>query len=193
MGSERRRTGPHALSPRPPLRRRRRPGERGGACREREEEAPGFEARPGFHVVGHRLALDPSASALQALASHCGAARVAYNWAVRHVLASWSQRAAEETYGVPEAERVAWRSWSLPSLRKAFNEAKHNDPFLREWWAQNSKEAYNTGLANAAAAFDNYVKSRRGERKGAGWADPFQAEAEDSSGVQVHHRHHPPR
>ncbi|MFC8550877.1 hypothetical protein ACFUMI_25285, partial [Streptomyces sp. NPDC057273] len=46
----------------------------------------GFEARPGFHVVGHRLALDPNASALQALASHCGAARVAYNWAVRHVL-----------------------------------------------------------------------------------------------------------
>nr|QIY66925.1 transposase [Streptomyces sp. RPA4-2] len=132
----------------------------------------GFEARPGFHVVGHRLALDPSASALQALASHCGAARVAYNWAVRHVLASWSQRAAEETYGVPEAERVAWRSWSLPSLRKAFNEAKHNDPFLREWWAQNSKEAYNTGLANAAAAFDNYVKSRRGERKGARMGRP---------------------
>ncbi|MFE7806879.1 helix-turn-helix domain-containing protein, partial [Streptomyces sp. NPDC057430] len=102
----------------------------------------GFEARPGFHVVGHRLALDPNASALQALASHCGAARVAYNWAVRHVLASWSQRAAEETYGVPEAERVPWRSWSLPSLRKAFNEAKQTDPFLREWWAENSKEAY---------------------------------------------------
>ncbi|WP_249938582.1 IS607 family element RNA-guided endonuclease TnpB [Streptomyces mirabilis] len=132
----------------------------------------GFEARPGFHVVGHRLALDPNASALQALASHCGAARVAYNWAVRHVLASWSQRAAEETYGVPEAERVAWRSWSLPSLRKAFNEAKHTDPFLREWWAQNSKEAYNTGLANAAAAFDNYAKSRRGERKGARMGRP---------------------
>ncbi|WP_217571463.1 transposase [Streptomyces sp. GbtcB7] len=32
--------------------------------------------------------------------------------------------------------------------------------------AQNSKEAYDTGLANAAAAFDDYAKSRRGERKG---------------------------
>jgi putative transposase len=132
----------------------------------------GFEARPGFRVVGHRLALDPNASALRALASHCGAARVAYNWAVRYVLASWSQRAAEETYGVLEAERVPWRSWSLPSLRKAFNEAKHTDPFLREWWAQNSKEAYNTGLANAAAAFDNYARSRRGERKGARMGRP---------------------
>jgi putative transposase len=132
----------------------------------------GFEARPGFHVVGHRLALDPNASALRALASHCGAARVAYNWAVRYVLAGWSQRAAEETYGVLEAERVPWRSWSLPSLRKAFNEAKHTDPFLREWWAQNSKEAYNTGLANAAAAFDNYARSRRGERKGARMGRP---------------------
>lgn len=57
----------------------------------RKKKRRGFEARPGFHVVGHRLALDPGASALQALASHCGAARVAYNWAVRHVLASWSQ------------------------------------------------------------------------------------------------------
>jgi putative transposase len=80
--------------------------------------------------------------------------------------------AAEESYGVPQAERVPWRSWSLPSLRKAFNEAKHTDSFLREWWAQNSKEAYNTGLANAAAAFDNYAKSRRGERKGARMGRP---------------------
>jgi putative transposase len=122
--------------------------------------------------VGRRLALDPGASVLQALASHCGAARVAHNWAVRHVLASWSQRAAEETYGVPGAERVPWRSWSLPWLRKAFNEAKHTDPFLRQWWAENSKEAYNTGLANAAAAFDNYARSRRGERKGARMGRP---------------------
>ncbi|MEV6109028.1 IS607 family element RNA-guided endonuclease TnpB [Streptomyces sp. NPDC051940] len=60
-----------------------------------------------------------------------------------------------------------WRSWSLLSLRKAFNEAKRTDPRFAAWWGENSKEAYNTGLANASAAFENYAKSKRGKRKGA--------------------------
>jgi len=51
-------------------------------------------------------------------------------------------------------------------LRKAFNEAKHTDPRLRDWWSENSKEAYSTGLANAASAFDNYAKSKQSRRAG---------------------------
>ncbi|MEU6357801.1 hypothetical protein ABZ896_52375, partial [Streptomyces sp. NPDC047072] len=43
---------------------------------------------------------------------------------------------------------------------------KHTDPRFASWWEDNSKEAYSTGLANAAAAFDNYAKSKRGQRKG---------------------------
>ncbi|WP_307865440.1 IS607 family element RNA-guided endonuclease TnpB [Streptomyces montanisoli] len=117
-------------------------------------------------VQAFRFALDPNASQEHALRSHCGAARVAYNWAVGWVTASWWQRRAEETYGIPQKELTEWRSWSLPSLRKAFNEAKHTDPRFTAWWEENSKEAYNTGLANAAAAFDNYAKSKRGQRKG---------------------------
>ncbi|MCX4789093.1 RNA-guided endonuclease TnpB family protein [Streptomyces sp. NBC_01221] len=35
-----------------------------------------------------------------------------------------------------------------------------------DWWEENSKEAYNTGLAGASAAFDNYAKSKSGRRKG---------------------------
>ncbi|MET7764073.1 IS607 family element RNA-guided endonuclease TnpB, partial [Streptomyces sp. NPDC005393] len=101
-----------------------------------------------------------------ALRSHCGAARAAYNWAVGWVEASWWQRRAEESYGVPESELTDWRPWSLPSLRKAFNAAKHTDPRFAAWWEENSKEAYNTGLANAAAAFDNYAKSKNGKRSG---------------------------
>src|SRR5690606_34496523 len=97
--------------------------------------------------------------------SHRGAARAAYNWAVGWVEASWRQRRAEETYGVAEAELTQWRPWSLPALRKAFNEGKHTDPRFADWWEENSKEAYCTGLANAAA-FDNYAKSERGSRKG---------------------------
>jgi putative transposase len=125
-----------------------------------------FRPRPGFVVQAYRYALDPNAAQEAALRSHCGAARAAYNWAVGWVTASWWQRNAEETYGVPEAALTKWRPWSLPSLRKAFNAAKRTDPRFAAWWEDNSKEAYNTGLANAAAAFDNYATSKNGKRRG---------------------------
>ncbi|MFG2108194.1 IS607 family element RNA-guided endonuclease TnpB [Micromonospora chersina] len=125
-----------------------------------------FQPRPGFVVQAYRFALDPNVSQERALRSHCGAARAAYNWAVSWVSASWWQRRAEQSYGVPQEELTQWRSWSLPALRKTFNQVKRTDPRFADWWEENSKEAYNTGLANAAAAFDNYVKSKRGQRKG---------------------------
>lgn len=125
-----------------------------------------FQPQPGFVVQAYRFALDPNAAQEQALRSHCGAARAAYNWAVGWVMASWRQRQAEESYGVPESELTPWRPQSLPSLRREFNEAKKIDRRFAEWWVENSKEAYSTGLANAAAAFDNYAKSRSGKRRG---------------------------
>jgi putative transposase len=125
-----------------------------------------FQVRPGFVVQAFRFALDPNTSQERALRSHCGAARAAYNWAVSWVEASWWQRKAEQSYGIAEAELTQWRQWSLPSLRKEFNQAKRTDPWFSGWWEENSKEAYNTGLANAAAAFDNYAKSKQGKRKG---------------------------
>ncbi|MFD4263522.1 IS607 family element RNA-guided endonuclease TnpB [Streptomyces sp. NPDC058534] len=131
-----------------------------------------FQPQPGFVVRAFRFALDPNASQEHALRSHCSAARAAYNWAVGWVTASWWQRKAEETYGIGEAELTQWRPWSLPALRKAFNEAKHTDPRFAHWWEANSKEAYNTGLANASAAFDNYAKSKNGKRKGARMGAP---------------------
>lgn len=131
-----------------------------------------FQPQPGFVVQAFRFALDPNATQEAALRSHCGAARAAYNWAVGWVTASWWQRRAEETYGIPEESLTKWRPWSLPSLRKAFNEAKHTDPRLSAWWEENSKEAYSTGLANASSAFDNYAKSKNGKRKGARMGAP---------------------
>jgi putative transposase len=116
-------------------------------------------------VQAFRFALDPNAVQEAALRSHCGAARAAYNWAVAWVTASWWQRKAEESYGVPEEQLTGWRPWSLPALRKAFNAVKRTDPRFADWWEDNSKEAYNTGLANAAAAFDNYAKSKQGKRR----------------------------
>ncbi|MFU8854659.1 IS607 family element RNA-guided endonuclease TnpB [Micromonospora sp. SL1-18] len=125
-----------------------------------------FEPRPGFVVQAFRFALDPNATQEQRLRSHCGAARAAFNWAVSWVVASWWQRRAEASYGIGEEGLTPWRSWSLPVLRKVFNEVKKTDPRFAGWWEENSKEAYSTGLANAAAAFDNYATSKRGKRKG---------------------------
>ncbi len=125
-----------------------------------------FQPQPGFVVQAYRFALDPNATQERALRSHCGAARAAYNWAVAWVTASWWQRKAEESYGVPEGQLTEWRSWSAYSMRKEFNRVKRTDPQFADWWDENSKEAYSSGLANAEAAFKSYSKSKRGERKG---------------------------
>src|SRR5215218_3492072 len=118
---------------------------------------------PGWTVAAYRFALDPTPRQQRALLSHCGAARFAYNWAVSWVRAAWDQRQAEASYGVPEQGLTPWRPWSLPALRRQWNQVKHE---VAPWWVENSKEAYNTGLANAAAAFDNYKASRNGIRAG---------------------------
>ncbi|MGG7568961.1 IS607 family element RNA-guided endonuclease TnpB [Streptomyces sirii] len=125
-----------------------------------------FKPQPGFVVQAFKYALDSNATTERKMRSHCGAARASYNWAVTWVEASWWQRRAKESYGIREADLTEWRPWSLPSLRKVFNEAKKTDPRFAEWWEENSKEAYSTGLANAAAAFDNYAKSKQGKRAG---------------------------
>ncbi|MGP3910605.1 IS607 family element RNA-guided endonuclease TnpB [Nonomuraea sp. 10N515B] len=132
----------------------------------RKKRLQRFKARPGYTIAAFQFALDPNAQTERRLWSHTGAARAAYNWAVSYVLAAWWQRKAEESYGMAEPDLTPWRSWSLPSLRKTFNQIKRTDPRFAGWWEENSKEAYNTGFANAAAAFDNYAKSKNGTRKG---------------------------
>jgi putative transposase len=52
---------------------------------------------------------------------------------------------------------------SAYDLRRAWNRAKHQ---VAPWWAENSKEAYSSGLANAATAFKNYGDSWNGKRRG---------------------------
>ncbi|MBL1074518.1 transposase [Nocardia sp. 2] len=128
--------------------------------------ARAFQARPNCVLQAYKFALDPNVTQTMALQSHCGAARAAYNWAVQWVSASWRQRQAELSYGIDEADLTPWRPWSLPELRKVFNREKKADPRFSSWWQENSKEAYNTGLANAAAAFDNYAKAKAGRRAG---------------------------
>ena len=53
--------------------------------------------------------------------------------------------------------------WDLGSLRTVWNRAKHS---VAPWWADNSKEAYSSGLADLARALDNWKGSKNGNRDG---------------------------
>jgi putative transposase len=102
----------------------------------------------------YRFALDPTPSQQRALASAVGGARFAYNWGLALVKARLDKRAADHDVQVP---------WTLPTLRREWNRAKHE---VAPWWADNSKEAYSSGLDGLARALKNFTASRHGHRKG---------------------------
>ena len=58
--------------------------------------------------------------------------------------------------------------WTLPALRREWNQAKDQ---VAPWWAANSKEAYNAGLDALARALKGFFDARSGKRKGGrvGW------------------------
>jgi putative transposase len=100
--------------------------------------------------LAYRFALDPTAAQERALRSHAGAARFAWNWA----LARCKERYAAE------------RKWySGVELHRLWNAAKKADPALA-WWIENSKCCYQEAFRNLDRALGDFVKSRRGERKG---------------------------
>jgi putative transposase len=108
------------------------------------------------------------------LASHAGAARFAYNWGLGLVTGQIrAQRALARLalrQGASPEEAKAWASevtgpvpWSLPALRRRWNQEKAE---VAPWWAENSKEAYNSGLDALARALKGYFTSRSGQRGG---------------------------
>ena len=105
-------------------------------------------------MQAYRFALDPTPTQRRALASHCGAARVAHNWGLMLVKTRLDQRRVGADVEVP---------WTLPELRREWNRAKQE---VAPWWAENSKEAYSSGLDGLARALKNWADSRAGRRKG---------------------------
>lgn len=108
-------------------------------------------------IRAYLFALDPTDAEIQAFRSHCGAQRVAYNWCLAQVLANWSQRKAEESYGLSGEELTPWINTSAYSLRTAWNGAKDQ---VAPWWPENSKESYASGCANLATALTNRKAGR---------------------------------
>jgi putative transposase len=123
-----------------------------------------FEVPDGWVAQAYRFALDPTEAQLSALESHCGAARFTYNDMLGVVMANLDQRSAERSYGIAEQDLTPAQGWSLPKLRKTWNQRKNE---TAPWWQSNSKEAYNSGLDGLARALQNWSMSRNGERAGA--------------------------
>jgi putative transposase len=100
--------------------------------------------------LAYRFALDPTAAQQRALRSHAGAARFAWNWALAR---------CRERYA---AER---RWYSGTELHRLWNAAKKAGPALG-WWGENSKCCYQEAFRNLDRALSDFVKSRKGQRKG---------------------------
>jgi putative transposase len=122
-----------------------------------------FQVPDGAVVQAYRFALDPSPAQVNALDSHCGASRFAFNHMLAAVKNNIDQRAAERSYGIAEQDLTPSQGWSLPNLRKTWNMRK---TVVAPWWQANSKEAYNSGLDGLARALDNWSKSQSGKRAG---------------------------
>jgi putative transposase len=98
----------------------------------------------------YKFALNPTPVQEHALRSHAGAARFAWNWGLRKVKERYA--AEREWYGAAE-------------LHKLWNAAKKADPALA-WWAENSKCVYQEAFRNLDRALGDFVKSKKGQRKG---------------------------
>lgn len=98
----------------------------------------------------YRFALDPSASQERMLRSHAGAARFAWNWG----LAKCTERYAAEGQ---------W--YSAIDLHRLWNAVKRTDPALA-WWGGNSKCAYQEAFRDLDRALRDFIKSKKGLRKG---------------------------
>jgi putative transposase len=119
-----------------------------------------------------RFEVDPNNHTRSAMASHAGAARFAYNWALALVKSRLAERErireAALCQGLSQREADVMAAsvsvpWSLPALRREWNLAKD---LVAPWWRQNSKEAANTGLYALACGLKAWSDSKAGRRKG---------------------------
>lgn len=113
-------------------------------------------------LEGVRVALDPTPEQERAMLSHAGAARMAFNAGLARVKEQLAARDEARAAGAP-VESLPQVDWNLYALRRWWNSAKRE---LAPWWAENSKEAYSSGLDSLARALKAFSDSRSGKRRG---------------------------
>ena len=98
----------------------------------------------------YRFALNPSPAQEQALRSHAGAARFAWNWGLARCNARYETESK-------------W--YSAAELHRLWNAEKKAEPTLA-WWGENSKCAYQEAFRDLDRALHDFIKSKKGLRKG---------------------------
>ena len=98
----------------------------------------------------YKFALDPTPAQERALRSHAGASRFAWNWGLARVKERYA--AERKWYGAAELHRM-------------WNEQKKQNPALA-WWGENSKCAYQEAFRDLDRALSDFIKSKKGQRKG---------------------------
>lgn len=114
-----------------------------------------YQIPAGRIVKGWTIRLEPSADQAARFRRDCGARRFAYNWAVTEINGAFER--GRET---GEHDQTVWSAYSL---RKRWNRVKAE---VAPWWAECSKEAYSTGIADAVTALKNWHASMTGKRPG---------------------------
>jgi putative transposase len=115
-----------------------------------------FAIPEGWVARGWPIEVDAATSDQRSLIQrHFGARRFAYSWALAQVKANLDTRSAD-----PSVPPLAW---TLPTLRKASNQAKAE---VAPWWSCCSKEAYASGIADLTTALNAWTASEHGRRAG---------------------------
>ena len=136
---------------------------------------PHYQVPAGFIARGWRFEVEPTTSGQRALIQqHFGARRFAHNWALAEVRANLNARSTD-----PSVQPLAW---DLPSLRRAWNQAKNQ---VAPWWPCCSKEAYASGIADLVTGLHNWSASKYGRRAGRAVGFPrFKARNRDHGRVR---------
>ena len=137
-------------------------------------------------LQGYRIELAPTPEQRTRLAQHAGLARVAENFYLEKVRAALAQRAAEQTYGVAEADltRVPWTAPQLEALWRAAHPDRYPWFIAEGLSSRVPKEAARC----RASALKNWVASRAGKRKGPKVGFPSLAQAPRRGPVSLRRR-----
>lgn len=127
-----------------------------------------------------KFTLDVNAEQHQRLLAHAGASRLAFNHHLGRVKANLEQRAAERSYGIPEADLTPALSWSKVSFINEMNawkdgraadarvEVLDDGTVVRglPWRGEVSTDVFETASVHAAQALKNWSDSKKGTRAG---------------------------
>jgi putative transposase len=104
----------------------------------------------------YRYALDPTAEQHEALLSHFGASRFAYNHLLSLVLANWEEIRAKQEQGLVVAKDDYLNVGHFDLLRLWYATRDEVAP----WWGENGASAYNDAAQRLSRALTNYFQGR---------------------------------